>query len=119
MDFIIKLPTILRQNDSIMLAVDKLSKETHFILVNSTHKTYDITNIFMKEIFKFHGLPKAIISDKDTKFTSNFWKCLFKDFSTQLNFSTTFHSQTNGQTKKVSQVLDGMLRMYVKDKSSI
>ena len=61
-----------RQHDSIMVVVEKLTKAAHFVLVKSTHKTDDIGNIFMKEIFKLHGFPKAKISDRDTKFTSNF-----------------------------------------------
>ena len=60
MDFITGFPMTWRQHDSIMVVVDKLTKETHFILVKSTHKTDDIAKIFMKEIFKLHGLPKAI-----------------------------------------------------------
>ena len=79
MDFITRLPMTWRQHDSIMVVVDKLTKETHFIPVNSMHKADDITKIFMKEIFKLHGLPKAIVSDRDVKFTSNFWKGLFAD----------------------------------------
>ena len=70
----------------------------------------------MKEIFKLHGLPKAIIFDRDTKFTSNFWKGLFADLGTKLNFITSYHPQTNGQTKRVNQVLEDMLRMHVMDK---
>ena len=77
MHFIIGLPMNWRQHDSIMLVVDKLTKEIHFILVNSMYKTDNIAKIFMKEIFKLHGFPKAIVSDRDVKFTSNFWKGLF------------------------------------------
>ena len=87
MDFITGLPMTWRQHDSIMVVVDKLTKETHFIPVKSTHKTDDIAKIFMKEIFKLHGLPKAIVSDRDVKFTSNFWKGLFAYLGTKLNFS--------------------------------
>ena len=69
-DFIIGLPMTMRQHDSIMVVVENLTKETHFILVNSTYKADSIAKIFMKEIFKLHGFPKAIVSDRDVKFTS-------------------------------------------------
>ena len=74
MDFITGLPMTWRQHDSIMVVVEKLTKAAHFIPVKSTHKTDDIAKIFMKDIFKLHGFPKAIVSDRDVKFTSNFWK---------------------------------------------
>jgi hypothetical protein len=67
----------------------------------------------MKEIFRLHGMPKEIISDIDTKFTSSFWKYLFHGFETKLLFSTTYHPQTDGQTERVNQVLEDMLRMHV------
>ena len=79
-----------------MVVVDKLTKATHFIPVKSTHKTDDIAKIIMKEIFKLHGLPKAIVSNKDVKFTSNFWKGFFVDLGTKLNFNTAYHPQTDG-----------------------
>jgi hypothetical protein len=67
----------VRKHDAIMVVVDKLSKETHFIPIKSTFKAIDVVDIFMKEIFRLHGLPKTIISDRDAKFTSNFGKaCL-------------------------------------------
>jgi hypothetical protein len=88
-----------------MVVVDKLSKVSHFITVDSNFKEIDIANIFMKEIFRLHGMPKEIISNQDTKFTSNFWKSLFVGFETKLLFSTTYHPQTDGQTERVNQVL--------------
>ena len=69
----------------------------------------------MKEIFKLHGVPKVIVSDRDAKFTRNFWKSLFKGLGTQLNFSTVYHPQTDGQIERVKEVLDDMLTMYVMD----
>lgn len=77
MNFIIGFPIMVRKHDLIMVVVDKFSKETHFILVKSTHKASNITQIFMKEVFRLHGLPKAIVSNQDAKLTSNFWKGLF------------------------------------------
>ena len=74
MDFIMGLLMTWRQHDSIMVVVDKLTKEVYFIPVKSMHKTDDIAHIFMKEIFKLHGLPKEIVSDRDVKFTSKSWK---------------------------------------------
>ena len=91
MDFIIGFPMTWRQNDSIMVVVDNFTKATQFIPMQYTHKTDDIEKIFMKEIFKLHGLPKEIISDRDVKFTSNFWKGLFAYLGTKLNFITSYH----------------------------
>ena len=70
----------------------------------------------MKDIFRLHGLPKEIVSDRDFKFTSNFWKGLFADLGTKLNFSTVYHPQTDGKIERVNQVLQDMLRMYVMNK---
>jgi len=88
MDFISGLPRTKRNNDSIMVVVDKLSKAAHFIPVQSTYKVVQIAHIFMQNVFKLHGLPKIIISDRDVKFTSTFWRTLFTELGTQLNFST-------------------------------
>jgi len=117
-DFITCLPRNKKQNDYIMVVVDKLSKATLFIHVKSTYKVVNIVDIFMKEVFPLHGIPKIIISDRDVKFTGNFWKILFKGLDTKLNFSTPYHPKTDGQTERVNQVLEDMLRMYVMDQPS-
>eukprot|EP00253_Pinus_taeda_P033032 PITA_33032 len=72
MDFITGLPKTKRNNDSIMVVVDKLSKEAHFIPVQSTYRAVKIAHVFMQNVFRLHGLPKTIISDRDVKFTSAF-----------------------------------------------
>ena len=100
MDFITRLPKNGKQHESIIVILDKLSKETHFILVKSTYKDINIADIFMKEIFRLHGVPKIIILERDAKFMGNFWKALFKGLCIQLNFSTPYHPQTNGKMKK-------------------
>ena len=116
MDFITGLPKNFGHHDSIMVVINKLSKEAHFIPIKSTYKVVNITDIFMKEIFKLHGVPKAIVLDRDAKFTGNIWKYLFKGLGTQLNFSTVYHPQTDGKIERVNQVLEDMLRIYVMKK---
>eukprot|EP00253_Pinus_taeda_P011808 PITA_11808 len=113
MDFITGFPRTKKNNDSIMVVVDKLSKATHFIPVQSTYKAVQIAHIFMQNVFKLHGLSKVIISDRDVKFTSAFWRTLFAELGTQLNFSTAYHPQTDGQMERVNQVVEDMLRACV------
>jgi hypothetical protein len=74
LESITSFPRTQKQNDSIMLVIDKLSKSAHFIPLKSTFKAINIAEIFMKEIFRLHGIPKTVISDRDVKFTSTFWK---------------------------------------------
>ena len=100
MDFITRLPKNGKQHESVIVVLDKLINETHFILVKYTYKDINIADIFMNEIFRLDGLPKIVISDRDTKFMGNFWKALFKGLCIQLNFSTAYHPQTNGKMKK-------------------
>lgn len=69
----------------------------------------EIVDIFMKENLKLHGLPKVVISDRDVKFTSDFWKALFIGMGTQIQFNTVYHPQTDGYTKRVNQVLEDIL----------
>ena len=77
-DFITGFPKSKKKNDYVMVVVDKLSKDAHFIPVKSTYKVVNIADIFMKEVFRLHGIPKTIISNRDVKITGKFWKILFK-----------------------------------------
>jgi hypothetical protein len=99
MDFITGLPRTDKHHDSIMVVVEKLTKAAHFILLKTTHKAADGADIFMKEVARLHKILKTIVSDKDSKFTSNFWKGLLKGFKTNLDFSTTYHPEFYGQTE--------------------
>jgi hypothetical protein len=77
-DFITKFPRTMKQHDSIMVVVDKLTKVAHCILVKTTHKATNIAKIYMKEVTRLQRVPKEIVLDRDLKFTSKFWKGLFK-----------------------------------------
>jgi hypothetical protein len=96
MDFITGLPRTNKQHDSIMVVVDKLTKIYHFIPLKTTHKATHVVDIYMREVARLHGIPKTIVSDRDSKFTSKFWKGLFKGFGTNLNFNTTYHPESDG-----------------------
>jgi hypothetical protein len=96
MDFITRLPRTRKKHDSIMVVVDKLTKDAHFSPLKTTHTVADVVDIFLKEVARLHGITKTIVSDRDPKFTSNFWKGLFKGFRMNLNFSTTYHPESDG-----------------------
>jgi transposase InsO family protein len=83
-----------------MVVVEKLKKATHFVPVKTTHTIANIAEIFMKEIARLHGIPRTIVSDRDTKFNSNFWRGLLKGFGTNLNFITTYHPQIDEKTER-------------------
>jgi hypothetical protein len=110
MDFMTKLPIIVKQQDSIMVVVDKLTKETHFIPVKTTHKETNIAEIYMKEVDKIHGVPKAIVPDRHPIFG--------KVCSRDLGHSTVYHPKSYEKKERNNKVIDDMFRMYVLDQPS-
>ena len=98
--------------DSIFVVVDMLTKVTHLFLVRKDYSAKDVAHVFMQGVFLHHGLPRCIISDRDSKFTSNFWKALFQATGTQLAYSTAYHPETYGQTERVNQTIEDILRAY-------
>jgi transposase InsO family protein len=101
-----------------MVVVDKVMKVMHFIPLKTTQKEDNVVDAYMKEVARLHGIPKTVVSDRDSKFSSKFWKGLFKGFGMNLNFSTTYHPDSNGQIERVNQVIEYMLRMYAMEKPS-
>lgn len=99
--------------DVILVIVDKFSKYAHFLPLKHPYTALTVATAFMKEIFRLHGLPLAIISDRDRIFTSTIWQELFKLSKTQLRLSSSYHPQTDGQTERVNQCLEGYLRCSV------
>ena len=86
--------------------VDQLTKSAHFLPVRTDYALDKLTELYIREIVRLHGIPISIISDRDPRFTSRFWGKLLKVLGTRLNFSTSFHPQTDGQSERVIQVLE-------------
>ncbi|KAK1683149.1 hypothetical protein QYE76_043997 [Lolium multiflorum] len=110
MDFVTGLPMTSKKKDMIWVIVDRLTKSAHFIPVNQKDDSEKLVNIYVKEIVSKHGVPKKIVSDRGSIFTSAFWKQLQEALGSKLDFSTAYHPQTGGQTERTNQILEDMLR---------
>ena len=95
-----------------MVVVDKLSKYANFISVAHTYTAASVAQLFVDHVFKFHGMPASIISDRDPIFMCSFWKEFFKLHESKLCLSLGYHPQTNGQTKIVNKCLETYLRCF-------
>jgi hypothetical protein len=113
MDFIVGLPNTSRHHDSIWVIVDRLTKTTHFLLVHTTHKTETYAEIYIDQIVCLHGITRTIVSDRGALFLARFWEQLQGSLGTTVIRSSVYHPQTDGQTERVNQILEDMLRACV------
>lgn len=103
----------MQAKDFIYVVLDRLTKFAYFFAIVTTYIASQVANLFFREVFRLHGLPRNIMSDKDPKFLSLFWQEIFRLSGAELTPSTSYHPQTDSQTKIVNKWLEGYLRNYV------
>ncbi|GJU75448.1 putative reverse transcriptase domain-containing protein [Tanacetum coccineum] len=115
MDFVTKLPKTSNGHDTIRVIIDRLTKSAHFIPTKATDSMETLTRLYIKEIVSRHGVPISIISNRDSHFTSRFWQSMQNALGTQLDMSTAYHPEINGQSERTIQTLEDVLRACVID----
>ncbi|GJZ63037.1 putative reverse transcriptase domain-containing protein [Tanacetum coccineum] len=115
MDFMSGMPRTPSGYDTIWVIIDRLSKSAHFLPMKKTDSMEKLTRLYLKEIVCRHGVPVSIILDQDSHFTSNFWRSLQKALGTNLDMSTAYRPQIDGQSERTIQTLEDMLRACVID----
>jgi hypothetical protein len=112
LDFIVSLP-LCQSFDAILTVTDRFSKMVHFIPCTTTLSSEEVANLFVREVFRLHGMPRSIVSDRDPKFVGEFWQAFFKSLHVKLRMSTAYHPQSDGATERANQSVQQMLRGYV------
>ena len=113
MDFIVGLPKTSKGYDSIWVIVDRLTMSAHFLPVKTIFTAKQYAQLYMDRIESLHGIPKTIISDRGAQFITRFWEHFHAALGTQLIRSSVYHPQTDGQTERINQILEDMLRACV------
>ena len=113
MDFVVHLPQTVAGYTAIMVCVDRLTKMVHLAPCRDTSSAEDVAKLFFNTVFVKHGLPLDVVTDRDSRFTSKFWRALCAAVGTKLSMSTAFHPQSDGNTERVNRVMEDMLRHVV------
>ena len=109
MDFVSGFPRTARGHNVVWVIVDRLTKSAHFLGMKTTDTTETLSQLYIREVVRLHGVPLSIVSDRDSRFVARFWQSLQQAMGTKLHFSTAFQPQTDGQSERVIQVVEDML----------
>jgi hypothetical protein len=112
MDFVFGLPKDKRGHDGVLVFVDRFSKMVHLAAVQETITAAESARVFMENVFRLHGMPEDVVSDRDPRFVAAFWQSVFRMLGTRIKMSTADHPQTDGQTERANRVLEEILRAY-------
>jgi len=115
MEFVTHLPRTFRGHDIIWVIMDRLTKSAYFLAMNLRMSMAILTQLYIKEIVRLHGVPSSIVSDRDPRFTSRFWHTLQSALGSKLTMSSSYHPQTDGQSERTIQSLEDLLRTCVLD----
>ena len=113
MDLIVKLPRTERGHDSIVVFVDRLSKMAHLAACAETIEAHQLAQLFLERVFAHHGMPRELVSDRDSRFTSAFWSEVCRILHVKRAMSSAYHPETDGQTERTNRTLEQVLRHYV------
>ena len=115
MDFVSGFPRTAQGHNAVWVIIDRLTKSAHFLDMKTTDTTETRAQLYIREIVRLHRVSLSIVSDRDSRFVARFWQSLQQAMGTELRFSTAFHPQTDGQSERVIQVVEDMLRACVLD----
>ncbi|GJP76087.1 hypothetical protein CLOP_g6470 [Closterium sp. NIES-67] len=118
MDFVTELPARPSGNDAVLVVVDRLTKMAHFAPCRTTITAEETARLFISTVVRLHGIPAAIISDRDPKFTSKFWQDTWARYGMRLQFSSAYHPQTDGQTERTNQMMEQLIRTNCPDRKN-
>ena len=113
MDFITQLPQSTQGNTQICVFVDRFSKMVHLVPLPTDATAMVVAQAYIQHVFKLHGIAMSIVSDRGSVFTSQFWRAVHSGLGTKLSMSSSYHPQSDGQTERMNQVLENMLRTWV------